>query len=459
MSMPGFGNSSRREFVKQTGRIAAATALMGVKLPHVHAAEDNTIRLALIGCGGRGTGAAADALSVKNGPIKLVAMADVFEGRLKSSHENLQKQFSTQVDVPLDRQFVGFDGYQKAMDCLKPGDVALFATPPAFRWVHFGYAIGKNLNVFMEKPTTVDGPSTRKMLKLYEDAKAKNLKVGVGLMCRHCKARQELYDRIKAGELGDILLLRAYRMTGPVGSAFVLPPGNDMSELLYQVKNFHGFLWASGGCYSDFLIHNIDECCWMKDSWPVEAKGGGGRVFRGDYIDQNFDNYSVEYTFADGTKLMLEGRNIPGCHDEFASYVHGTKGVGVISTAGHAPARCRTFKGQKFGDDSQLTWKFPDDEPNPYRLEWDDLIAAIRSDKPYNEAKRGAEASLVTAMGRMACHTGQVITFEQMMQCEHEFAPNVDKLTLDSPAPLQRQADGKYPIPLPGLVTKQEYAV
>ena len=456
MSTPG--TSTRREFVKQTGRIAAATALMGVRLPHVHAGEDNTLRIALVGCGGRGTGAASDALGVKNGPIKLVAMADVFPNRLNSSYEHLQKQFSTQVDVPEDRRFIGFDAYQKAMDCLKPGDVAIFATPPAFRWVHFGYAIGKNLNVFMEKPTTVDGPSTRKMLKLYEDAQAKNLKVAVGLMCRHCAAREELLSRIKGGELGDILLLRAYRMTGPVGSAFVAPQqGNDMSELLYQIKNFHGFLWASGGCYSDFLIHNIDECCWMKGGWPVKAMGGGGRIFRGDYIDQNFDNYSVEYTFEDGSKLMLEGRNIPGCHDEFASYVHGTKGAGVISSAGHSPARCRIYKGQNM-DDSQLVWKYGEHEPNPYHREWEHLIEAIRSDKPYNEAKRGAEASLVTAMGRMACHTGQVITFDQMLACDHEFAPDVDKLTMDSPAPLQRQADGKYPIPLPGLL-KREYMV
>ena len=218
-------------------------------MPHVHAAEDNTIRVALVGCGGRGTGEAANALSVKNGPIKLVAMADVFPEKLNASYNNLQKKFESQVDVPEDRRFIGFDGYRKAIDCLRPGDVAIFATPPGFRWVHFTYAIEKNLNTFMEKPTTVDGPSTRRMLKLAEDAKAKNLKVGVGLMCRHCEARGELFKRIKDGELGEILLLRAYRMAGPIGSAFVQPQkdGNaDMSELLYQIKNFHGFLWASG---------------------------------------------------------------------------------------------------------------------------------------------------------------------------------------------------------------------
>ncbi len=161
--------------------------MAGIAVPHVHAAENNTIQVALIGCGGRGTGAAANALATTSGPIKLVAMADVFDNRLKSSHEQLKKECGDKVDVPQDRQFVGFDGYQKAMDCLKPGDVVIFATPPAFRWVHFGYAIEKGLNVFMEKPTTVDGPTTRKMLALAEESEKRNLKVGVGLMWRHCQ--------------------------------------------------------------------------------------------------------------------------------------------------------------------------------------------------------------------------------------------------------------------------------
>src|SRR5262249_23068583 len=163
----------------------------------------------------------------------------------------------------------------------------------------------------------------------------RNLKVGVGLMCRHCAAREELFNRIKDGQIGELTLLRAYRMTGPVGSFSSGPKPDGISELLYQVKRFHSFLWASGGCYSDFLIHNIDECCWMKDAWPPQAKAGGGRHYRSNAIDQNFDTYSVEYTFADGTKLYLEGRNIPGCHQEFASYAHGTKGSAVISTSGH----------------------------------------------------------------------------------------------------------------------------
>jgi predicted dehydrogenase len=448
---------SRRELLKNTGRVAAAGALAGVVLPqHVYASESNTIQIALVGCGGRGTGAAADALSTTSGPTKLVAMADVFENRLATSHRALSSRLEKQVDVPEDRRFISFDGYRQAMDCLKPGDVVILATPPAFRWVQFTYAIQKGINVFMEKPTTVDGPSTRKMLELAEQSKQRNLKVGVGLMCRHCKARQELYERIKAGEIGEVTLLRAYRMTPPVGSAFAEKQPENLSELLYQIKNFHAFLWASGGCYSDFLIHNIDESCWMKDAWPVEAKASGGRHYRGDYVDQNFDTYSVEYTFADGTKFYLGGRNMPGCFQEFASYAHGTKGSAVISTSSHTPARCRIYKGHKQTKE-HLAWEFPQPEPNPYQLEWDDLIEAIRNDRPYNEAKRGAEASLVTSMGRMAAHTGRVVTYDEMLNCDHEFAPEVDALAMDSPAPVTADENGKYPVPLPGLKTKREY--
>ncbi len=441
---------SRRELLKSSGKVAAAAALAGAVVPRVHAAEDNAIRVALIGCGGRGTGAAANALSTTSGPIKLVAMADVFDNRLNSSYQQLSKRFEKQVDVPQERQFIGFDGYRKAMDCLRPGDVAIMTTPPAFRWVHFDYAIDHGINVFMEKPVTVDGPSSRKMLELGKKAEKKNLKVGVGLMCRHCDARKELFNRIQDGQIGDLVLLRAYRMAGPTGHAFAGRRPGNMSELLYQVREFHAFLWASGGAYSDFLIHNIDECCWMKNAWPVEAKSSGGRHYRGDYVDQNFDSYSTEFTFADGSKLYLEGRCIPGCHNEFASYAHGSKGSAVISTAGHTPARSRIFKGQKFAD-SEVAWAYPQPERNPYQLEWDYLISAIREDKPHNEVERGVEASLVTAMGRMAAHTGRVVTRDQMLNCEHEFAPMVAELTMDSDAPLQAEANGLYPVPQPGL--------
>jgi predicted dehydrogenase len=446
--------STRRDFLKQSGRLAGVSALAGVALPHVHAASSGLIQVALIGCGGRGTGAAANALSTRTGPIKLVAMSDVFAERLRSSHQNLSNQFADRVDVPSTRQFVGLDGYRHALDCLKPGDVAIFATPPAFRWVHFTYAIQKNLHTFMEKPVTVDGPTTRRMIELSKQADAKNLKVGVGLMVRHCRGRQQLLDRIQGGEIGDLLMMRAYRMGGRGGLASPVPAG--ASELLHQVRRFHAFLWASGGIFSDYNIHQIDECCWMKGAWPVQAHATGGRHFRGNSVDQNFDNYSIEYTFADGTKLFFGGRHIQGCHDEFASYVHGTQGAAVVSTSSHTPGRVRTFKGHNLTRQNML-WAFPQPEPNPYQLEWDDLIDAIRNNQPYNETERGAVASLVTSMGRAAAHTGQVIQYDDFLNHPHEFAPDLDKLTQDSPAPLQAGPDGRYPVPNPGLNKDREY--
>ena len=446
--------TSRREFIINTGRLAAASSLVGVAIPAVHAAGTDTIQVALIGCGGRGTGAAGDALSSKNGPTKLVAMADVFEDRLSRSYEQLKSHFDAKVEVPGDRRFLGFDAYQKAMDCLRPGDVAIFATPPAFRWVHFGYAIQKDLNVFMEKPVTVDAPTTRKLLALAEASEKKNLKVGVGLMIRHCAARKALHDRVSAGEIGEITMMRAYRMAAASALAQHWPA--SMNELQYQIRHFHSFLWASGGIFSDYNIHQIDECCWMKGAWPVRAHSLGGRHYRHESLDQNFDNYAVEYTFPDGTKFFFGGRAEDGCHDEFASYAHGTKGSAIISTAAHHPGRCRIFKGHNVTR-ADMTWAFPQPEPSPYQLEWDDLLQAIRQNQPYNEAARGATASLVTSMGRMAAHTGQVITYEDLLKGDHEFATEVDKLTMNSPAPLQLGADGKYPVPEPGMKKDREF--
>ena len=451
-------SSSRREFLKQGGRVAAATTILASTAPKVFAGEDNTIRIALVGCGGRGTGAAVNALSVKNGSIQLVAMADVFEKRLANSYANMTAipEIKEQLAVEEDHKFLGFEGYKDAMDTLRPGDIVILTTPPAFRWVHYTYAIEKGLNVFMEKPVTVDGPTTRRMLELNKLAIDKDLKVGVGLMCRHCPARQELFERIQDGEIGDLTMLRAYRMTGPTGTEAVgLRPAGE-NELLFQISKFHAFLWLSGGAVSDFLIHNIDESCWMKNAWPTHATAVGGRHYRGDNVDQNFDTYSIEYTFEDGAKLFVDGRTMPGCHSEFASYAHGTKGMAVISTSAHTPAKPRIYSGQKI-DKANLQWSFSKPEPNPYQVEWNDFIAAIRENTPYNEVERGAMASLVTSMGRMAAHTGQLITLDEIMNCKHEFAPDIDKLTMDSPSPLPADEEGKYPIPLPGLVKKQEY--
>ncbi len=457
------GLSTRREFIKTTGRIAAASALAGVAIPQVHAAGSELVQVALVGCGGRGTGAADNALSTKSGPVKLVAMADVFENRLASSFDGLKKKCGELVEVPEDRKFIGFDAYKKAMDCLKPGDVVILTTPPAFRWVHFTYAIEKGLNVFMEKPVTVDGPTTRKMIKLAEEASAKNLKVGVGLMSRHSQAFKELYQRLRDGEIGDIILLRGYRMHGPVGSAFSTKWPGTPNELHWQIQRFHSFLWASGGCFSDFYIHHIDHLCWMKDAWPVKAQALGGRHYRTSpegqpYVDQNFDSYSVEYTFADGAKMYMDGRCINGCNDIYSSYAHGSKGMAIIAKSGDCGLPSTTFKGQNM-QRSNMIWtsNVPANLRDPYQNEWNELMDAIRNDKPYNEAKRGAEASLVTSMGRMAAHTGQEITFEEILNGDHEFAPSLDKLTNDSAAPLVANAEGKYPVPMPGISRKREY--
>ena len=274
-------------------------------------------------------------------------------------------------------------------------------------------------------------------------------------MVRHCRGRQEMLKRIQDGEIGDLIALRAYRMSA--GSARVGPKPANISDLMYQIRSFHSFIWASGGVYSDYYIHQIDECCWMKGAWPVSAHALGARHYRGRYVDQNLDVYAVEYTFPDGTKLFYNGRNMDGCHSEFASYGLGSKGSCVITTASHTPGRVRTFKNHTMAK-GDLIWAFPQPEPNPYRMEWVDLITAIRNDQKYNEVKRGAEASLVTSMGRMAAHTGQLITFAQMLNCPHEMAPDVDKLaTADSPAPVQADAEGKYPWPEPGIKKDREY--
>ncbi|MCP5539933.1 MAG: Gfo/Idh/MocA family oxidoreductase [Akkermansiaceae bacterium] len=474
--------ASRREAIKTGSLVAAAGAsvLSGVAIPHVHAQGNEELKLSLVGCGGRGTGAVKNALSVSGslGPLKLHAMADVFEDKLSRSHETLVKdpQVGDKIDVSPDRQFIGFDGYKHAMDALKAGDIVILTTPCAFRWPMFEYAIEKGLNVFMEKPLCPDGYSARKLLELNQKAKEKNLKVGVGLMCRHCKSRNELKKRIEDGAIGDIEFLRSYRMQGRIGSCFTAKNDTGMPELHYQIRNFHSFIWLSGGSYSDFFIHGIDEMCMMKNAWPVKAHAVGGRHYKQidlngkmvDAVDQNFDSYGVEYTFEDGARAFYYGRNMEGCKQEFAAYAHGTKGSAVISTSSHVPARSRIYSDQNIdynyrATPENLVWAFPMGprgaslEGNPYDIEWEDLMEAIRNDKPYNEVDRGVAASVVTSMGRMAAHTGQEITYDQMLNSEHQMAPGVENLTMDSDSPLMPDENGRYPIPEPGVKKDREY--
>jgi predicted dehydrogenase len=455
--------TSRRDFIKQTGTFAAASALAGIALPAVHAAENNTIQVALVGCGGRGSGAASQSLSTPHGPVKLVAMADVFANKLRGSHAELKRQKGEQVDVPEDRQFVGFESYKQAMDCLKPGDVVILTTPPAFRWAQFTYAIGKGLNVFMEKPVTVDGPTSRKMFELGKQSVEKNLKVGVGLMSRHSRHMQELAQRIHGGEIGEILLQRGYRMHAPAAFFNSTPKPAGITETLYQVQRFHSFLWASGGNFSDFYIHIIDQCCWMKNALPVRAQAIGARHYKTNneglpFVDQNLDVYGVEYTYADGTKFYFDGRCMSGCADIYSSNCHGTKGSAIVSRSGDCGGPSSIYKGQ-LTRSADLVWtsKVPAEQADPYQNEWNALIDAIRQNKPYNEVQRGVEASLVTSLGRMAAHTGQTVSYDDLLNSDHEFAPTVDKLTPDGPAPLTADAKGMYPQPEPGRKGKKEY--
>lgn len=489
-SEPFVTASSRRDFLKTTTRATAGlSVLSGIALPHVFGqSNDDTLKTVLIGCGGRGSGAALNSFNVKTN-LRMVAMADVMQNRLQASFDQLSAKRPDKMSVSEDAKFIGFDAYKKAMDMLSPGDVAIVATPVAFRWVHLKYAIEKGINIFMEKPVSTDGPTSKKMLALNEDAKKKGIKIAVGLMCRHCRRRQELFNRIQDGEIGEIILGQAYRMSGPIASCFteMRDPAQSPSELLWQLKNFHSFLWASGGSYSDFLIHNIDEMCWMKNDWPIEAKGWGGRSDRGNFVDQNFDNYTTEFTFKDGTKAYMEGRNQAGCYSDHSTVVHGTKGMAVVSAAGHIPAKSMILKDhvpvrirdprpprpEKDKDGKLLPapppekpvlppsvlWYAEQPEPNPYDLEWEDFIDAIRNNKPYNELERGVKASLVTSMGRMACHTGVVITYDDMLNNPYEFAPDADKLTLDGPAPLREGPDHRYPVPQPGVIKDREYAM
>jgi predicted dehydrogenase len=315
----------------------------------------------------------------------------------------------------------------------------------------------------MEKPVTVDGPTSKRMFALGQDASDKNLKVGVGLMSRHSRALQELAKRVHDGEIGQIVLQRGYRVAGPGGYFNSLPTPAGISDLLYQIKRFHSFIWASGGCFSDFNIHIIDHLGWMKNEWPVKAQALGGRHYKASpdgipYVDQNFDVYSVEYTYADGTKFFMDGRCINGCQNIYSSYLHGTKGAGIASKQGDCGPPSSIYKGSEMTA-ANLVWesKLDPDQRDPYQNEWNDLMDAIRDGKPYNEVKRGVEASLVTSMGRMAAHTGREITYDQMLNCDHEMAPGLDKLTMDSPSPLIADASGRFPVPQPGIVTAREY--
>lgn len=443
-SQSPIGLTTRRKFLETSAKTVTVTAITTSLVGRGNPAENNTIRVALIGCGGRGTGAAANALSTK-GPTCLWAMADVFQDRLASSLDALIQKFPNQVKVPPERRFIGLDGFQKAIDTMDKGDVVILATPPAFRPIHLERAVAKGLHVFMEKSFAVDAPGVRRVLQAGKTAQQKNLKIAGGLMWRHDPAREEVIRRIHDGAIGDLILLRTYRMHGPVGFK---PKAPGMTELAHQIANYSNFTWLNGSFFVDWLIHNIDVCCWAKNAWPVSAQGQGGRQTRTE-PDQMYDHYAVEYTFPDGTKLFAQGRHIARCYDIFSDFAHGTRGSAIIMES-LAAAKPRIYRNHLQLPQNE-TWRYTGPEPDPYQVEFDLFFDAIRTDKPYNETERCAQAVLVSIMGRMAAESGQLVTYEQAMASDLELAPGLENYKIDSPPPVQPDAQGRYPIAMPGI--------
>jgi len=434
-------STSRRGFLKQTSGALAGAALASAIGARSYAAEQNTIKVALVGCGGRGTGAAVNALSTK-GPTQLVALADVFAQRVEGSFKSLSQQFGRQVNVPQERRLLGLDAYKEAIDAIAPGGVVVLATPPAFRPIHLEYAVAKGCHVFMEKSFAVDGPGVRRVLKAGEAAAKKNLKIAGGLMSRHYKPLEEAVGQLHDGLIGEVITCWAYREHGQVGLARKSP---GMSELSHQIRNYSCFTWLNGSFILDWLIHNLDVCCWCKDAWPVSAQGQGGRQVR-TQPDQLFDHYAVEYHFGDGTRLFAQGRHMSNCWGFFGDIIHGAKGSAVL---GEGVPKPRIYKGHQQTSDS-LIWRFEGEARNQYQVEHDLLFEAIREDKPYNETERSAYAAMTGILGRMAAESGQMVTWEEAMASDVELAPGLDRYTMDSDPPVKPDAEGRYPIAMPG---------
>lgn len=437
-SHPSF---TRREFLRTSATFATA-AVAGALVRPGYTAENNTIKIALVGCGGRGTGAAAQALSTA-GPTKLWALADVFESKVQATLGQLQPKFKDKVDVPKDRQFVGLHAFKQAIDSLDKGDVILLATAPAFRPIHFEYAVQKGVNAFIEKSFAVDAPGTRRVLKAGEAAKAKNLKVATGLMSRHSKALEQAVQQIHDGAIGDVITAWAYRMHGPVGYA---AKQSGQSELAHQITNYSNFTWLNGSFIVDWLIHNIDVCCWVKNAWPVSVQGMGGRQVRTEN-DQLFDHYFAEYSFPDGTRLGAQGRHIANCYDFFGDIIHGTKGSAVL---GEGIPNPRLYKGHAQTSEN-LIWRYRGEPYDQYQYEHDLFFDAIRNDKPYNEVERSAKSCFAAIMGRMACESGKEIKWDEALASNLELAPGLETIaSLDAQPPVKPAPDGRYPVELPG---------
>jgi predicted dehydrogenase len=432
--------TTRRDFIKNSSLLVAGGAVAGSLTNGLsiaraaHAYGSDAIRIGLIGCGGRGTGAAVQALNTTGGQVKLVAMADVFGENLQTALRGIKTDHSDKFDVPKERQFVGFDGYQRVLE--QDLDLVILATPPGFRPLHFDAAVKAGKHVFMEKPVAVDAPGVRRVLTATEEAKKKNLAVAVGLQRRHERAYQETIKQLQDGAIGDIVLARVYWNGAGV---WVRERKEMYTELEYQMRNWYYFNWLCGDHINEQHIHNLDVINWLKNDYPVNAQGQGGReVRKGKDHGQIYDHHFVEYTYADGTKMFSQCRHIANCWDNVSEHVHGTKGA------------CDITGAKIYNPAGEITWKSMASRDG-WQQEHHDLFADLRQGNIPNEGEWGAKSTLTAILGRMATYSGQMIGWDDALHSEASFG-NIDALAAmtDKP-PVEPNANGAYPIAVPGV--------
>ena len=428
----------RREFLKASALVAGGVMMNGVAFAGgaAHSSMDDTIKIALIGCGGRGTGAAFQALSTKQN-IKLVAMADAFSDRLESAYKDIKEKFGEKVDVPQERRFVGFDGYKQAIAL---ADVVLLATPPGFRPGHFEEAVNQNKHVFMEKPVAVDSPGIRRVLAAAKIAESKKLNVVVGLQRRYQTNYREAMKRIQDGMIGDVTGGQVYWNSGGV---WVKDREPNQTEMEYQMRNWYYFNWLCGDHIVEQHVHNIDIANWIKGAPPVSVQGTGSRAWRtGKQYGEIYDNHSVELTYADGAVIHSQCRHFEGIDNRVDEGFQGTKGR-VHFDAGANVGRIVDTKGKPLYNYSAKT------NPNPYQTEHDELFAAIaKGEYKFHDAERGATSCMTSIIGRYATYSGKKISWEEGLAANNNLFPDV--LSWTAKPKILPDADGLYPIPTPG---------
>lgn len=434
---------SRRGFLKQTSAMAAS-AVAAAELPvarNAHAAGSDTIKVALIGCGGRGSGAAFNALTSKPN-VKLVAMADAFRERLDASLKNLTSRFPQQVDVPEERQFVGLDACQKAIDA--GVDMVIEAAPPAFRPLHFEATVKAGKHVFMEKPVATDAVGVRRILAANQEAKKKGLAVGVGLHLRHEARFQEIVKQLHAGVIGPISFLRAYEN---VPATWTRPRQPGDTEMQYQVRNWWNFNWLSGDIIVQRGVHYLDVANWIMRSHPIRAQGMGGRRAGVDKDHGDiFDHHAVEFEYPGGARLFGWWREVPNTWTCFSHNVHGTKGRAEIQAFGNGTLYLDGQPPQVF---SQHLKGLKPMAFTGWQAEWDDLLEALMAGRPYNEADYGATSTMTSILGRMATYSGQVIEWDQALNSNVNLVS--DRLSWDAIPQPKPNPDGTYPCATPGV--------